>query len=214
MLALENLRPQIATSSWGDQSNGFTIYLSLMFLNRLSFEYHGLNMENEIITSEEILSRIYVIRGKRVMLDRDLAELYRVETKRLKESVKRNIERFPEDFMFQLTKQDLEILRSQIATLKRQGRGQHSKYPPYAFSEHGILMLSSVLRSDRAIQVNINIMRAFTQVRDMITNHKDLVQRIDEMEQKYDDNFRIVFDAIRQLVNPPEGKKSKIGFKV
>ncbi|MBT4087817.1 MAG: ORF6N domain-containing protein [Deltaproteobacteria bacterium] len=171
-------------------------------------------MENEIITSEEILSRIYVIRGKRVMLDRDLAELYRVETKRLKESVKRNIERFPEDFMFQLTKQDLEILRSQIATLKRQGRGQHSKYPPYAFSEHGILMLSSVLRSDRAIQVNINIMRAFTQVRDMITNHKDLVQRIDEMEQKYDDNFRIVFDAIRQLVNPPEGKKSKIGFKV
>jgi len=185
-----------------------------MFLNRLSFEYHGLNMENEIITSEEILSRIYVIRGKRVMLDRDLAELYRVETKRLKESVKRNIERFPEDFMFQLTKQDLEILRSQIATLKRQGRGQHSKYPPYAFSEHGILMLSSVLRSDRAIQVNINIMRAFTQVRDMITNHKDLVQRIDEMEQKYDDNFRIVFDAIRQLVNPPEGKKSKIGFKV
>jgi len=121
---------------------------------------------------------------------------------------------FPEDFMFQLTKPEHSSLRSQIATLKRQGRGQHSKYPPYAFSEHGILMLSSVLRSDRAIQMNINIMREFTQVRDMLANHKDLVQRIDEMAQKYDDNFRIVFDAIRQLVKPPEGKKRKIGFKV
>lgn len=148
-----------------------------------------------------IENKIFLIRGKRVMLDRDLAELYGVQTKRLNEQVKRNHKRFPGDFAFQLTKNEMDSLRSQIATLKK---GEHSKYKIYAFTEHGILMLSSVLNSDRAIQVNIQIMRAFNRIRQMVINCEDLKKKIETMEAKYDMQFRIVFEAIKRLIRPPE----------
>jgi len=170
-------------------------------------------MKKDIIISEKIRDKIYSIRDMRVMLDRDLAELYGVETKVLNQAVTRNIKRFPEDFMFQLTSQELTNWRSQFVTSNsKEQMGLRRR--PRAFTEQGVAMLSTVLNSERAIQVNIEIMRAFTRLRDMITNYKDLVQRIDEMESKYDENFRVVFDAIRQLIYPPEGEKRKIGFKV
>lgn len=144
------------------------------------------------------------------MLDRNLAILYKVSPKRLNEQVKRNIKRFPEDFMFQLTKEETDSLRSQSATLKR---GQHSKYFPYAFTEHGILMLSSVLNSERAIQVNIQIMRTFTKLKEIIMTHKDLQEKIEDLEKKYDQQFKVVFAAIKELLKPPpEGPKRRIGF--
>jgi phage regulator Rha-like protein len=160
---------------------------------------------------ERITNRIYVIRGIKVMLDRDLAELYGVETRVLKQAVKRNINRFPADFMFELTKVENQALRSQNVTLKR---GQHSKYLPYVFTEQGVAMLSSVLKSDRAIQVNIQIMRAFTQLRRLLSTHKDLKKKIEAMERKYDENFRIVFEAIKQLLEPDETPRKEIGFTI
>jgi len=147
------------------------------------------------------------------MLDTDLAELYRVTTKRLNERVRRNIKRFPSDFMFQLTKEEEESLRSQIATLKG-GRGQHRKYLPYVFTEQGVAMLSSVLNSERAVQVNIEIMRAFVRLRELMSTHKDLARKLETLEKKYDAQFKVVFDAIRQLMTQPEPKKRKIGFLV
>ena len=164
-----------------------------------------------LVPIELIASKIYLIRGIKVMLDRDLAELYGVETKRLKEQVRRNIERFPQDFMFELTKDEYQALRSQIATLKR---GQHSKYAPFAFTEHGVLMLSSVLNSERAVQVNIQIMRTFTKLREMLSTHKDLKRKIESMEKKYDEQFQIVFEAIKQLLTEEDKPKKKIGFTV
>jgi phage regulator Rha-like protein len=147
----------------------------------------------EIIPQQLIESKILFIRGKKVMLDRDLAALYGVETKMLNRAVKRNTERFPEDFMFQLSKEEYtELLRCQFGTLKR---GQHSKYSPYAFTENGVAMLSSVLNSRRAIQVNIQIMRTFTKIREMIATHKELKQKIEEMEKKYDYQFYPVRDC-------------------
>ena len=145
------------------------------------------------------------------MLDTDLADLYGIGIKRLNEQVKRNIKRFPEDFMFQLNYQEVTVLRSQFATLK-DGRGQHRKYLPYAFTEQGVAMLSSVLNSDRAIEVNIHIMRVFVRLREIMAEHKDLAHKLNEMEKKYDAQFRIVFDAIRELVTPPEPKHRRIGF--
>jgi hypothetical protein len=154
------------------------------------------------------------------MLDRDLAHLYGVTTKVLNQAVKRHKDRFPEDFMFQLTMEEAKIwwtevrggaLRSQIVTLKR---GQHIKYRPYAFTEHGILMLSSVLNSGRAIQVNIEIMRTFVRLRRLLTSHADLARKLDSLEKKYDTQFKVVFDAIRELMKPPETKKRPIGFLV
>ena len=168
---------------------------------------------NSLVPSERIEKRIFASRGQRVMLDTDLAELYRVTTKRLNEQVRRNIKRFPSDFMFQLTMEEDESLRSQIATLKG-GRGQHRKYLPYVFTEQGVAMLSSVLNSDRAVQVNIEIMRAFVRLREMMSTHKDLARKLETLEKKYDAQFRVVFDAIRQLMTPPEPKKKKIGFTV
>ena len=144
------------------------------------------------------------------MLDYDLAELYGVETKILNQAVKRNMKRFPGDFMFQLSFQEVRGLRSQSVTLKR---GQHIKYRPYAFTEHGILMLSSVLNSERAVQVNIEIMRAFVKLREMLASHKDLALKLAEMEKKYDSQFKVVFDAIRELMTPPEPKPRRIGFR-
>jgi hypothetical protein len=133
------------------------------------------------------------------MLDRDLAELYQVETKALNQAVSRNLARFPEDFMFQLNANETERLRSQIVTLEK-GRGKHSKYLPFVFTEQGVAMLSSVLRSSRAVQVNVEIMRAFVQVRQMLETHQDLVKALDRLERKYDKQFRIVFQAIRQMM--------------
>ena len=143
------------------------------------------------------------------MLDRDLAVLYGVETKYLKRQVNRNIERFPEDFIFQLTKEELDNLRCQFGTSSWGG----IRYLPYAFTEQGVAMLSSVLKSKRAIQVNIQIMRAFIKLKEMLSTHKDLKQKIEEMEKKYDYQFKIVFDAIKQLLEPPVVPKGKIGFQ-
>ena len=164
-----------------------------------------------LIPVEVIESKIYLIRGHKVMLDSGLAELYGVPAKRLNEQVRRNEKRFPKDFMFQLSSEEGAFLRSQIATLKR-GRGQHRKYLPYVFTEQGVAMLSSVLNSDRAIEVNIQIMRTFVKLREMIASHKDLARRLDELEKKYDTQFSVVFEAIRQLMIPPEPKRKKIGF--
>ena len=143
------------------------------------------------------------------MLDHDLAEMYGVETRVLKQSVRRNIDRFPDDFMFELTKKEQDSLRSQTVILKR---GQHSKYPPFAFTEQGVAMLSSVLNSDRAITVNIAIIRTFTRLRTMIASHDDLKRKIEAMEKKYDQQFRIVFEAITQLIEEDEKPKKKIGY--
>lgn len=165
-----------------------------------------------LIPVEMIERKIYFIRGHKVMLDSDLAELYGVETRALIQAVKRNIGRFPSDFMFQLNFQDVAALRSQIVILKA-GRGEHKKYAPYVFTENGVAMLSSVLKSERAIDVNIQIMRTFTKLREMIASSKELSIRLDNLENKYDSQFKIVFDAIRQLMTPPEVKKKPIGFR-
>jgi phage regulator Rha-like protein len=146
------------------------------------------------------------------MLDTDLAKLYGVSAKVLNQAVRRNAFRFPADFMFQLTGEEASALRSQFVTLKT-GRGQHRKYRPYAFNEQGVAMLSSVLHSERAIQVNIAIMRAFVQLREMIGSNKGLARRLNELEKKYDSQFRVVFEAIRELMAEPEPKVKRIGFK-
>jgi phage regulator Rha-like protein len=164
----------------------------------------------ELMPVEIIEKKIYLIRGNKILLDSDLAELYGVEVKQLKRQVRRNINRFPEDFMFELQKEEYESLRSHLGTLKR---GEHAKYLPYAFTEQGVAMLSSVLNSDRAIEVNVQIMRTFVKLREMLSTHKDLARKLADMEKKYDSQFKIVFDAIRQLMKPDEPKKKPIGFR-
>jgi len=159
---------------------------------------------------EEIVSRIYFIRGQKVMLDFDLAEMYEVETKRLKEAVRRNLRRFPEDFMFELTQNEYTSLRTQIATLKR---GKHAKYPPFAFTEQGVAMLSGILKSDMAIDVNIAIMRAFVQLRKLIDTNKELAHKIEALEKKYDQQFCVVFDAIKELIHQKNEPLPKVGYK-
>ena len=163
---------------------------------------------NDLIPQQIIESKILILRGKKVMLDRDLAALYSVETKMLKRAVKRNIERFPDDFMFQLIKEEFDNLRCQNGTSSWGGQ----RYLPYAFTENGVAMLSSILNSKRAIQVNIQIMRTFTKIREMFATHKELKQKIEEMEKKYDHQFKIVFDAIRQLIEPAQKSRKRIGF--
>jgi hypothetical protein len=165
-----------------------------------------------ILPSERIERSILLIRGHKVMLDADLAVLYGASTKRLNEQVRRNRSRFPDDFMFQLTAEEVRSLSSQFATSK-QGRGGR-RYAPLVFTEQGIAMLSTVLNSEHAIQVNIEIMRAFVRLREMIATHKDLVRKLEALEKRYDAQFRAVFDAIRELMTPPESKKRKIGFLV
>ncbi len=166
-----------------------------------------------LVPQETIESRILLIRGKKVMLDRTLAKLYGVPTKSLNLAVKRNMSRFPEDFMFQLSKKEDESLRFQFETSKRGGR----RYLPYAFTEHGILMLSSVLNSERAIQVNIAIMRVFVKLKEMISAHKELMHKLGELERKveeHDEEICSIFDAIRRLMEPPPEKpKRRIGFQ-
>ena len=160
--------------------------------------------KNALVPAERIETAILLIRGQKVMLDRDLAELYGVETRVLKQAVRRNIKRFPSDFMFELTRQENESLRSQNVTLKR---GQHSKYLPFAFTEQGVAMLSSVLNSERAVEVNTAIMRTFVKLRKMLSAHKDLERKLAALEKKYDDQFKIVFEAIAELMAPPEKPK-------
>jgi len=159
---------------------------------------------------ERIEKAILLVRGQKVMLDPDLAELYGVATGNLNKAVRRNLDRFAPDFMIQLKKEEYESLRFQFGILKK---GQHSKYLPYAFAEQGVAMLSSVLHSKRAVQVNIEIMRAFVRLRGMITSHKELLRKLEEMEMKCDEQFRVVFEAIRQLMMPPGPPRRKIGFE-
>ncbi len=166
-----------------------------------------------LIPLERIGEKILFMRGQKVMLDRDLAELYGVPTKRLNEQVRRNLLRFPEDFMFKLTQKEASNLRSQFATSSSGYGGQ--RYLPYAFTEQGVAMLSSVLHSDRAIHVNIAIMRAFVQLRQWLASHADVERKLFEMEQKYDEQFQAVFEVIKQLTTPdvPENDR-RIGFSL
>ncbi len=173
---------------------------------------------------EFITHRIYLIRGQKVMLDSDLAELYQVETFNLNKAVRRNLGRFPSDFMFQMTKEEYESLRFQIGILSssslrsqfvtlKAGQGKHRKYLPYVFTEQGIAMLSSVLRSDRAVQVNIAIMRAFVQLRKALVSHADLNEALSDIKKDYGGKFAVVFKALDKLFEKPEPQKNKIGFK-
>lgn len=164
-----------------------------------------------LIPVEVIEQRIFLIRGEKVMLDRDLAELYQVPTKALNQAVRRNKDRFPETFMFQLSKTEQEQL---VTICDRFDVLKHSTSRAYAFTEQGVAMLSSVLRSKRAIQVNIQIMNTFVQLRRMLADNKALVQRLDELERKYDAQFKVVFDALRKLIEPADSSKRPIGLGV
>ena len=188
--------------------------------------------EANLIPTSRIERKIFLLRGEKVMLDRDLAELYGVETKVLNQAVKRNLERFPDDFMFQVSKEAAaQILRSQIVTLKDETsgkrskktgilrsqsvtlrHGEHMKYRPYAFTEQGVAMLSGVLNSPRAIQTNLAIMRTFVQLRQLLATHADLSRKLAAIEGKYDQQFRVVFDAIRELMSEKKSPKREIGF--
>jgi len=167
--------------------------------------------ENSAVPIERITGAILLIRGQKVILDEALAALYEVNVKALNQAVRRNRDRFPADFMFQLTREEGAFLRSQFVTLKT-GRGRHRKYLPYAFTEQGVAMLSSVLRSERAVRVNIEIMRAFVRLRQMLSSHAELARKLEALEKKYDAQFKVVFDAIRELMTPPAAPKRRIGF--
>ena len=166
--------------------------------------------ERTLLPAELVERRILFIRGKKVMLDADLAELYGVETGHLVRAMKRNIDRFPADFMFQLSREEFDNLRCQFGMSSLWGGRRH---PPYAFTEQGVAMLSSVLRSDKAVRVYIEIMRTFVRLREMLASHADLADKLRELEQKYDVQFRVVFDAIRQLMLPDEPPSRRIGFR-
>ncbi len=170
-----------------------------------------ISKRNSMVPAERIERCIYLIRDQKVMLDADLAALYGVKTKVLLQAVKRNRERFPLDFMFQLAKPEFISLRSQFVTSNRRGG---RRYLPFAFTEQGVSMLSSVLNSQRAIKVNIEIMRAFVRMRQMLSSYADLAEKLEKLEKKYDARFRAVFDAIRELMKPPEAKTRPIGFRV
>ena len=167
---------------------------------------------------QTIQQKIYNIRDQKVLLDFDLALLYGTETKRLKEAVRRNLDRFPDDFMFELTKEEYNVLRSQNASLEHKGRGKHSKYNPFAFSEQGVAMLASILKSPKAIEVNIQIVRAFVFLRKYALSHDELTLQLKKLETKYDRQFSDVFDAINYLLqkdkkDSEQNKRKRIGFK-
>ena len=162
-----------------------------------------------VLKPENVAQLIFFVRGEKVMLDADLAKLYGVTTKRLNEQLRRNRERFPEDFAFQLTNDELDALRSQIATSSSHGG---RRYLPYAFTEQGVAMLSSVLRSARAVEVNIAIMRTFVQLRRLMDRNRDLARKIEALEKKYDEQFAAVFAAIKELIAPAASPKKQIGF--
>jgi phage regulator Rha-like protein len=170
-------------------------------------------MENitTLLPVERIQRKILFIRGQRVMLDSDLAELYGVETKRLNEQVRRNSNRFPPDFRFQLTPAEFENLRSQTATPSLHGG---RRYLPFVFTEHGALMLANVLSSERAAQASVQVVRAFIRLRQLLASNAELARKLDALEQKYDRQFKVVFDTIRRMMAPPEPKRREIGFHV
>lgn len=172
-----------------------------------------MNKSLAAIPVERVEQAILRIRDEKVILDADLAKLYGVSTKRLNEQVKRNRERFPEDFMFQLTMEEArstQRLRSQIATLKR---GQHLKYRPLAFTEHGALMAANVLASKTAVAASVQVVRAFVRLRQMLSSNEELARKLDKLEMRYDRQFKVVFDAIRHLMTPPPAKIRPIGFR-
>lgn len=167
----------------------------------------------EVLPIGRIERAIFLIRGERVILAKDLARLYGVTTKRLNEQVKRNRERFPEDFMFQLTREEVESFkpsRSQFATLKR---GENIKYLPYAFTEHGVIMAANVLNSERAVQASVEVVRTFVRLRQMLASNAGLARKLDELERRYDGQFKLVFEAVRRLMTPPQPKPKPIGFR-
>lgn len=169
----------------------------------------------DLIPHEQIEKSILLLRGQKVMLDSDLARLYGVDTRTLNQAVRRNRDRFPSDFMFRLTSEEAQSLRSQIVILKP-GRGEHRKYLPCAFTEQGVAMLSSVLRSKRAARVNIAVMRAFVKLRELVGAHKELAGKLAELERRvasHDGHITSLFDAIRQLMKPQPSKPRRIGFQ-
>ncbi len=166
--------------------------------------------EASLVPFERITSAIMLLRGHKVLLDAVLAEMYGVETKALKRAVRRNIQRFPPDFMFRLSAEEFQNLRSQSGTSSSWGG---SRYPPYAFTEQGVAMLSTVLSSPRAVLVNIEIMRALVRLRRMLESNADLAEKLNTLEKRYDSQFRVVFQAIRELMAPPAGTPKRIGFK-
>ncbi|MGB2779760.1 MAG: ORF6N domain-containing protein [Candidatus Acidiferrum sp.] len=166
--------------------------------------------QNAIVPTALISQKIFFVRGSRIMLDADLARLYGVATKNLNKAVKRNASRFPSDFMFQLSPKDLQSLRFQTGTSNPVRGGR--RYAPYAFTEQGVAMLSSVLRSSRAVQVNVAIMRTFVSLREMLATHEELRRKIDAMEKRYDARFQAVFETIRQMLETPVRVKKAIGF--
>ena len=166
------------------------------------------------VTENVITNKIVVIRGQKVMLDFDLAEMYGVETKRLKEQVKRNIERFPEDFMFEMTDKELTNWRSQNVTSNSLKMGL--RYKPFCFTEHGVLMLSSVLRSERAVQVNIQIMRVYSKMKELLLMNKDILMKLEKLEKNsdtHDKEIKLIFDTIKKLIAQPKERTQRIGFK-
>ncbi|MCK9640175.1 MAG: ORF6N domain-containing protein [Prolixibacteraceae bacterium] len=168
-----------------------------------------------VIPDEIIIDRIYLVRNQKVMIDRDLAILYGIETKVLKQSVKRNIERFPTDFMFEMTKEELDNWRSQIVTSNADKMGL--RYAPYCFTEPGVTMLSCVLNSKRAIEVNIKIIRVFTRLKEMVLTHKDILLKLEQMESQLFKNskeIQVIFSALKQLLNPAQVSRRKVGFKI
>ena len=174
-----------------------------------------MNSDKDLLKTSGIEGMIYVMRGQRVMLSTDLARLYGVAPKVLVQAVKRNPARFPDDFMFLVDWQEVPFLRSQFVTLE--GRGKYMKYPPYAFTEQGVAMLSSVLRSERAIEVNVAIMRAFVKLREALTAHKELAEKLAELEDRvtsHGEGIQTLFEAIRRLMERPETPKKRIGFHV
>jgi hypothetical protein len=166
-------------------------------------------MVDSIAPLENIQSRIFLVRGHKVMIDADLANIYGVTTKRLNEQVKRNRDRFPEDFMFQLTKEEKDEVVANCDHLKKL---KYSPVLPNAFTEHGAIMIATILNSPVAVQASVHVVRAFVKLRQILASNKELSKRFDELEKKYDTQFKVVFDAIRQLMTPPEPKRRKIGF--
>jgi hypothetical protein len=178
-------------------------------------EVEAVNREKTLVPLEMIEGRILLIRGQKVMLDRDLAMLYGVETRALNQAVRRNIERFPEDFILRLTREEIMRISQFVISSVHPGiKTLKFSKNVMAFTEHGVAMLSSVLNSPRAVQVNIQIMRTFAKLREIISQHKDLARRLDELEKNYDVKFKVVFDAIRQLMQSPVPKRRPIGFHV
>lgn len=170
----------------------------------------------KIITAadEVIMNKIYLIRGQKVMIDRDLAVLYEVETKRLKESVRRNPNRFPKDFMFEMSKKEFENWRTKIATSKEDKQGL--RYAPFCFTEQGVTMLACVLNSDRAVDVNLQIIRIFTRMKEMLLTNKDILLKVQNVEHKltsHDEDIRLIFEYLKKLLTPPQEPRKRIGFK-